>query len=248
MMKSLLANDPTRSALAGRSRRSIERRDVRRPIIVLQGFGCSNRVVLPLERRLRSALGRSTVRLESSSYTFDDIRVSAHAANGLVEALASRPGFEFVDIVGHSMGGLVAAYLLKHLDGSRRVRRVVTLGTPYRGTPAAVAGALLFGFTSRAIWQMTPGAPLLRELEAAPVPRGSELTSIGAQLDRVVPERRTLLEPSTRQRNFTIASANHVELLLSREVSTVIAEILSTPLDLDAGRGPSHQGTAPQAA
>jgi pimeloyl-ACP methyl ester carboxylesterase len=42
-----------------------------------------------------------------------------------------------VDLVGHSMGGLVIAdYLARH--GAERVRKVVTLGTPYEGSLEAV--------------------------------------------------------------------------------------------------------------
>ena len=41
-------------------------------------------------------------------------------------------------LVGHSMGGLVARYFLECLDGWRDTRRLVTFGTPYRGSLNAV--------------------------------------------------------------------------------------------------------------
>ena len=37
-------------------------------------------------------------------------------------------------LVGHSMGGLVARYFLECLEGWRDTRRLVTFGTPYRGS------------------------------------------------------------------------------------------------------------------
>jgi pimeloyl-ACP methyl ester carboxylesterase len=37
-------------------------------------------------------------------------------------------------LVGHSMGGLVSRYFLECLDGWRDTRRLVTFGTPYRGS------------------------------------------------------------------------------------------------------------------
>ena len=43
-----------------------------------------------------------------------------------------------VDLVGHSMGGLVAAGYLVSQPDHRRVRKVITLGTPYRGSFEAV--------------------------------------------------------------------------------------------------------------
>jgi hypothetical protein len=41
-------------------------------------------------------------------------------------------------LVGHSMGGLVARYFLECLDGWRDTRRLITFGTPYRGSPNAL--------------------------------------------------------------------------------------------------------------
>lgn len=40
-------------------------------------------------------------------------------------------------LVAHSMGGLDARYLIARLDPDRRVKSLVTVGTPHRGTPVA---------------------------------------------------------------------------------------------------------------
>lgn len=40
-------------------------------------------------------------------------------------------------IVAHSMGGLDARYLIRHLDPRRRVRGLITIGAPHRGSPVA---------------------------------------------------------------------------------------------------------------
>lgn len=44
---------------------------------------------------------------------------------------------ERIDVIAHSLGGLDARYALTHLGLSRRVRSLVTVGTPHRGTPLA---------------------------------------------------------------------------------------------------------------
>jgi len=49
-----------------------------------------------------------------------------------VEAVCLHTGASQVDLVGHSLGGLIARYLTE-MDGSR-VRRVATLGAPYFAT------------------------------------------------------------------------------------------------------------------
>jgi triacylglycerol lipase len=48
--------------------------------------------------------------------------------------LSDTPAFA---LVGHSMGGLDARYLITHLDPDRRVKRLLTIATPHRGTPLA---------------------------------------------------------------------------------------------------------------
>ena len=42
-----------------------------------------------------------------------------------------------IDLIAHSLGGLDARYALAHLGLARRVRSLVTIGTPHRGTPIA---------------------------------------------------------------------------------------------------------------
>src|SRR5207248_7006465 len=42
-----------------------------------------------------------------------------------------------VDIIAHSLGGLDARYALAHCGLAKRVRSLVTIGTPHRGTPLA---------------------------------------------------------------------------------------------------------------
>jgi triacylglycerol lipase len=57
-------------------------------------------------------------------------------ARELVAAIAALP-HERIDLIAHSLGGLDARYALTHLGLARRVRSLVTVGTPHRGTPLA---------------------------------------------------------------------------------------------------------------
>ncbi len=58
-----------------------------------------------------------------------------------------------VVLIAHSMGGLDGRYLIERLDVERRVRCLVTLGTPHRGTPLAE-------------WALAGRGPLARLLRA----------------------------------------------------------------------------------
>jgi triacylglycerol lipase len=57
-------------------------------------------------------------------------------AKELVAAIEALP-HDRIDLVAHSLGGLDARYALAHLGLARRVRSLVTVGTPHRGSPLA---------------------------------------------------------------------------------------------------------------
>ncbi len=200
------------------------------PILLIAGFGASSRVLLPLERHLERQLDRPVVRVslgESLRIRMADVRASALRVQVELERLAACAPFPYVDVVGHSLGGLVATYLLKRLDGSRRVRRVVTLATPHRGTPLALAGALLVGAFSRAIWQMIPGAPLLRELDRLPVPAGSQILALSSTGDAVVPPRYARLAEGVGHANRQLSRLGHLDFLWSQACFQLVRAALA---------------------
>lgn len=57
-------------------------------------------------------------------------------ARALAQFIARVPGRPLC-LVGHSMGGLDSRYLIHNLDPAHRVRCLVTVGTPHRGSPLA---------------------------------------------------------------------------------------------------------------
>lgn len=60
------------------------------------------------------------------------------AANALEKFINSR-GYNKVIIVAHSMGGLVASkYIEKSTKNKKKVEKLITIGTPYLGTPKAL--------------------------------------------------------------------------------------------------------------
>jgi pimeloyl-ACP methyl ester carboxylesterase len=204
-----------------------------RPILLLHGFMASSQVLMPLEEHLRRTSGRPVVRLRLGDRLplhLADIRASARRAQAALETLAAGTGFEYADVVGHSMGGLVAAYLLKCLDRGRRIRRVVTLGTPHQGTPLALLGVVSLGAISRAIWQMLPGAPFLRRLARLPVPEGSALLAVSGLDDAVVPPAYAEIAGVAGQENVALAGMNHFELVQSPVALDFIARALDDGL------------------
>jgi pimeloyl-ACP methyl ester carboxylesterase len=200
------------------------------PIVLLQGFAASSLVLRPLESYLTQALGRPVVRVRLGGRIAPQlgcIRSSAERVIAALDELARVRGFRHADVVGHSMGGLVATYALKKLDSRRRIRRVITLGAPHRGTPLALAGALVFGAFSQALWQMVPGSSFLRELDELPVPAGSELVAVSAGGDAVVPRGFAHVLPGPGHRNAMLARLDHLGFLHQRESLSFVRTALA---------------------
>jgi len=198
------------------------------PVVLLHGFGATSDVLRPLEDRIRRNLGRPCVRLRLGGrlplHLSDVRRTARHVDRALERILGSETR---VDVIGHSLGGLVATYWLKQIDRGRRIRRVITLATPHHGTPFAWFGVLVFGAFSRAVWQMLPGSNLLRELAALPVPESSELICLGSHDDSVVPARLALPEPAPRLRASAVRRVSHIDFVWSRRAFHHVATALA---------------------
>ena len=70
-----------------------------------------------------------------------DIRQSARQLAQFIEKLNARAP---IKLIGHSLGTLVSRYYVERLGGRDRVERLILMGGPHLGTPAAVS-SLLFG-------------------------------------------------------------------------------------------------------
>jgi triacylglycerol lipase len=156
--------------------------------------------------------------------TFDDPvgsnRTNAERLRLAVEDLRSRTGAERVDVVAHSMGGLATRYYLKSADGGR-VRRVVFLATPHRGTYAAYVA---WGEGGR---EMSPGSEFLRGLNEPfrALPPGVEGITIRTPVDlHILPPESALLPPLP---DVEVCCPTHAGLLDDPETFRVIESFLS---------------------
>jgi pimeloyl-ACP methyl ester carboxylesterase len=190
-------------------------------IVLLSGWAGVRTGMLPLALALRRRTERKVVRADLG-LGLGCIRDSAQRAAELIARLTRDACDTRVDLVAHSMGGLVAAHLLKHIDRGRVIRSVVTLGTPHRGSPAAqLARGLTRGplrGLAASLQQMVPGCEFLEELARADVPERSRLVSIAGLDDALVPALYAELPDAPRQYNANLARVGHLGLLLSAPV------------------------------
>lgn len=138
-----------------------------------------------------------------------------------------------IDLVCHSMGGLVARTYLQLLGGHRRVDSLVTVATPHHGThPSAYIPTSLLS-------QFRPGGPFLRHLNSLPAPEGVRVTSIVAGRDLLVLPAHSAAAPFGETVVFD--DLGHLDVMLSPRAFDAVHRGL-TPVEAGgrrrAGRSP----------
>jgi len=208
-----------------------------RPVLLIHGYLATRGSLHLLERHLAD---RGLIVISyplGFPVNLGDIRDSAGLIARKVESIVAQTGVTEIDVVGHSLGGLVGLYYLKRLGGRHRVRRLIMLGTPAQGTWSALLG-LVTAPLGRASLQLLPGSPFLRELGEMPLPRGADVVSIGAIRDWLAPVATTVLDGV---RHIALPTG-HSGLLVDGEVAKVVADLLRDEPPID-GDGPPVDGT-----
>jgi pimeloyl-ACP methyl ester carboxylesterase len=196
--------------------------EYRPPVVLLHGF-IDNRSVFLLLRRSLAQHGRQQVESLNYSPLTCDIRVAAELLGRHIEEVCERTGSSRVDIVGHSLGGLIARYYAQRLGGDARVRTLVTLGTPHAGTrvaPLANAHPI--------VRQMRPGSPVVEEL-ARPAPGcRTRFVAFWSDLDHIMDplESACIEHHDLIAQNVRVGGVGHLALPVHPAVATGIREVL----------------------
>ncbi|MFD7550273.1 esterase/lipase family protein [Streptomyces sp. NPDC059816] len=211
-----------------------DRTDPGPPVVLLHGF-VDNRSVFVLLRRVLGRHGRRVEALNHSPLTCD-IRTAAGNLGRYVEELCARTGRDEVDLVGHSLGGLIARYYVQRLGGDARVRTVVTLGTPHAGTRAVPLMDL-----HPVVRQMRPDSEVIAEL-ALPAPGcRTRFVSFWSDLDQVMDPLETarLDHPDLLARAVRVSGVGHLAL----PVHPTVTAGVRAALDGDGPGGEATDGT-----
>ncbi len=186
----------------------------KRPIVLVHGY-MQNRVdFLAIARALaRGGAGP----LYGFNYAWwRDVDDSASRLGRFVEAVRAETGCTELDLVCHSLGGLVAmAYVTA--GGGPRVRRVVTIASPHGGVawrgpiPGQSAPHLRADDELR-----------LRALRRLPVPT----LSIYSTHDNVVHPAETSSVAARGGTDLVVEAPGHLTILFSREVQSAVRDFL----------------------
>ena len=188
-----------------------------RGVVLVHGFLCNRGLWNPWFGRLR-ARGHAyvAVNLEPVFGSIDDYVPALESAVQRVQAATGAPPV----LICHSMGGLAARAWLRACAGDARVHRVVTLGTPHRGTWA--------GRFSRAAngRQMALDGDWVGQLRGAePAARAALFTCWYSNCDNIVFPTSTAALPGADHR--WLPGVAHVEMARRPEVLAECLELLA---------------------
>jgi triacylglycerol esterase/lipase EstA (alpha/beta hydrolase family) len=185
-------------------------------VVLLHGFFMNRTQWLWLGRRLAE---RGLGPLYGTTYfSPQTVAQSARHLERFIEHVRAREDAERVDIVAHSLGGVVARYYVEQLDGAAQVGQLITIGSPHRGTRLARFG---LGLVPSAR-EVAAESQLLAEL--AP-PDGATYVSLWSRADAVIiPADASSIAPVGEDHVFD--DLGHLSMLLSRRVVDAIAKRL----------------------
>ncbi len=205
-------------------------------VLLLHGFFQTRNVWEVMEERLRAqGYGVFSFDLGGLLWRFNTHSIPDLSASiaDKIEGICARTGLERFHIIGHSKGGIVARHYVQHHGGDRRVKSVITLGSPHHGTPTAAVGVGLMagGIISKSPLQMLPGSPLIRMLRKDTFPPGIPLASIYSRHDLVCPWWCSVLRPrpgETSMVNLEVPRVGHTALTTDQAVYSVVQDRLES--------------------
>ncbi|MEO5882391.1 MAG: alpha/beta fold hydrolase [Caldimonas sp.] len=196
----------------------------RRGAVLVHGFFCNRGLWVPWMRKLQGqGVPFVAVTLEPPFGTIDGYLDTIQSAVARLEAAT---GLAPV-LVGHSMGGL-AIRAWRRRDGKPdRFHRVVTIGTPHRGTSIARHARTLNGV------EMRIGSPWLDALVCAEGDGAhGRFTCFWGHCDNIVFPTRGATLPGADNRH--IAQTPHVAMAFHPDVFDHVLQCLQTPFDAPA--------------
>jgi pimeloyl-ACP methyl ester carboxylesterase len=198
-------------------------------VVLVHGFAGSSTIWFAIRRDL-GADGRTIVSFDYPPWA-SSVDGLADRLIDTVEDVLAVTGAAKVHLVGHSLGGVVIGLALTRGRLAGRVDLVVTLGSPFSGSPWA--GLVPVCPLVRAL---RPGSPLLRRLAAAPAPAGVRWLAFASKVDAIVPAHRAV--PANWQATRVMIDAGgHSGMTLAPDVIARIAAatcLREDAADLDA--------------
>ena len=196
--------------------------DHHRPILFVHGLGGHRGNFSPMRGWLALQGRRRTYSIGLPDGPLDSLGLRlAETIGEVVEANGLAPD-DRIDIVAHSMGGLVSRLALLDVEVTNRVHTLVTLGTPHSGTHAA-----RFAGSGRAR-DLRPDSAVLSRLAAqAPWHGPTRLICLWSHADPLMQPAQTARMPGAE--HVELPDMTHLQYLLDRRAWHAVRDALSDP-------------------
>ena len=193
----------------------------RRPVLLVHGWSLNRASMLVLAARLRND-GREALAINYPSMRMEpDAKVAAVGA-ALRELARTSPDGR-VDVVGHSLGGVLVRAAAQDPEVRSIIGNVVTLGSPHHGTPLAYLGR------RNGLLHLRPGSIFLAKLASEDrLAEITNVTTVASPFDAIVFPAETAHVPGAL--NVTVEAMGHHTLLFSTRVYALLRENLDHPL------------------
>jgi len=188
------------------------RKREQRTVVLVHGYLCNPAVFLPMQAYLRHRGIRQVL-----PFAYPSTHGVERGAIALRSFLKENVRGGEIDLVCHSLGGLVARSYLQELGGARRVEHCVTLGTPHAGTYNA------YWLASKVGREMRPNSPLLQRLQESRAASANVrfLSVIGGSDNLVIPR-----ISARHEEEAYIPDLGHMAMLFSPTVWRLVSGYL----------------------
>lgn len=186
------------------------------PLVMVHGLGANRGTMTALRAFLRLQGHR---RMYSFGYEDGTIEGHGKRLSKYVKEVLDVTGTDQVDMVAHSLGGVISRYAIQRGGLEKKVRTLVTMATPHQGTYSAQ-----YANTTLTI-ALRPDGQLIRDLNA------DDLTALATQFVFIYSDRDMYIIPKENMThpdatNVFIPGVSHTQHLLAPKVFRVVGAFL----------------------
>ncbi len=201
-----------------------------RPILLVHGIVHNRSAFHSLRRRLEK-LGWHNIYTINYTTSYGSLASMVGQLSKRVDEVMKVTNAKQIDIVAHSLGGIVARHYMTIGEGRGKIKELITLGSPHNGTNLSRILSFLPG--SSLGWDLREDSYLLRIMKETSLPKGSRLTNIHSPMDWTLwPKTNCNVEgsPKSAFKNITFESVGHTGFLYSQQVLAAIVDTITEDL------------------
>ena len=186
------------------------------PVLLLHGLFVNKASWFWFKYRLRRQGFNNVTTMNLSSWHNEEVLTELVAKK--VDELRHQGGVNKINIIGHSMGGLIARNYIQLRGGHDKVEQLICLGSPHHGSKLAA-------FTLDPLGKLLiPNSDFLQRLDQAPIPESVTTTNIYTSKDNMVLPNESC--QITWAKNIVLDRMGHTALIYRKSAMTATVTAL----------------------